>query len=246
MPCNTYLEWLDTPASESGSLPEYIARHLSACRDCRQAHAEIQALRTHCARMSPDSNEALRLWESLAPLIPAQPAAPSGQPAGTVQPAGSASTVVKASAAISTPVGIGPVVILAAAAILIGVIEYGLSTVRLQPSSQPKDQISRTVTSGPPDVSSAPSVLQRHVPAKPASGSLPATGNPRPESVSASPALPVSDPERTVRPPEPSIEPESPAAPLTAPPAGSSSTSGDGDVLTDGFVPMTAPSGGRD
>ncbi len=246
MPCNTYLEWLDTPASASGSLPENIARHISTCAECRQAHAEIQALRTHCARMSPDTNEAVRLWESLAPLIPAQPATPPKQTAGNPQPAGSASSAVKASAAVSAPVGIGPVVILAAGAVLIGVIEYGLTAMRSQPPTPPAVESSRTGTPEPADVSSAPPSLQRPVPAEKASGTLPEPIKQRPGGVSIPTPRFVSPPESAVRPPVIPDKPAEHATSLPVPQTETSTASGGGDELIDGFVPMTAPSGGQD
>lgn len=246
MPCNTYLEWVDTPASASGTLPEHITRHLSTCAQCRQVHAEIQALRNHCARMSPDSNEAMRLWESLAPLIPAQPASPSS-PAGASQPAGSSSTAVKATAAVSTPVGIGPVVILAAGILLIGAIEFGLSSMRSRPPSPPAVQSSTSgVPPAPADASSTPAALQRPVPAGKASETVSEPDKTLPGSVSASIPRPVSPPVTVVRPPVIPDKPAEPSEPLTAPQTGTSPSSGNGDELTDGFVPMTPPSGGLD
>ncbi|HOT28774.1 MAG TPA: hypothetical protein PLU72_11335 [Candidatus Ozemobacteraceae bacterium] len=236
MPCDTYLEWLDTPASESASLPEHIARHLSACAQCRQVHAEIQAFRNHCASMSPDSKEAMRLWESLAPLIPAQPASPT-TPAAGPQSSGATSTAVKASVAVSAPVGIGPIVILAAGILFIGVLEYGLSALRSRPPSPSSIQSSKpSATPAPADVSSTPAALQRPIPAGKASETVSVPDKPQP----------VSPPIPAVRPPVIPERPAAPSVPLTVPHPEASPASGNGDELIDGFVPMTAPAGGQD
>lgn len=243
MPCNIYLEWLDNPAS--GSLPDNIARHISGCAECRQAHTRINALRSHCAGMSPDTDEAMRLWESLAPLIPAPLSSPPSQSAAPAQPAGFASTSVKASTTVSAPVGIGPVVILAAGVVLIGVIEYGLTTLRSQPPIPLKIESPRSVA--PADASSAPTSLQRPLSSEKASGTRPEQIKLRPGAVATPSTRPGLPPVPAVRPPVIPDKPAEPAVPLNVPQTETPSASaGNGDELIDGFVPMTAPSGGQE
>lgn len=239
MPCNTYLEWLDTPGAESGSLPEHLSRHLSGCADCRLARGKIQALRSHCAKMSPDANEAKRLWESLAPLIPAQPPSHPAQPAGNT-PSGSAHTAGKASTGVSLQTGFGPIVILATATILIGVIEYGLtsrhpktpvttapSAIQSEPSASPND--STASVSAPASPPSA--VLPAPAPVLPGVSTPPMPSTPPSHQMPDTPDFSGSSVQTDVRPPESRT---------------TSSPSGQEEALTDGFVPLSEPASGKD
>lgn len=259
MPCNKYVEWLDIPGNTSGALPETLSRHFSECSSCLSAQKHLQAFQGHCATMSPDAGEALSLWESILPQIPVPPgspppqSSPSSSPSGNTGPASSPGTTGLASSTVAAPAGIGPIVILVAASILIGVIEYGLTSRQSGPVTGPATSLSDQprIPSGANSTaavsitaSTSPDLPEQKK--QPATPPLPALQHPPEKQASPSAGSSSQSPRGTKTPstffpPAPGPKPV-PVLPQPLPTAIQIPVPGQDDTMTDGFVPLaTSP-----